>query len=148
MAYWTIDDVRAVLPKGVKIDGDTADSPISASVSNWNAQVEGELNDAFASRGISVPITDPNLVLRLRFHGSRKVAWEILATRELTEDDKGKLILLGWNDAYKDLLKKIEVGSVVPGTSDATLPWSSTMDADETDPSDPKNPAWTRDYEP
>lgn len=147
MADFTdIDRVMGVLPI-LALDSSKDKQPIRDAIKDWITDVSAEVNEAFAAAGISIPI-DPasNLFKRIRFRVTRKVGYETMVTRGVTKTKNEEPLWLDWLKQYDDMLKAPAKFAAM--VTDGSLPWSSTMDADPNDPSDPKNPTFTKDYVP
>lgn len=144
--YTDIATVEGVLRKGVKIDDSTADPPTRANVTIWITLLTNQVNVAYAQGGSTTPITDADTVGMLKLLCAREIAYQVLTTRgmELGEDAEEQ----GWHDEFKALLEAASTGAAAVVSSDASLPWAYTMNADETDPTDSKNPTFTKDYVP
>jgi len=144
--YTDLDSVRGVMPGGVKIDSYLT-RPDLATVALWITQVSNTVNAALSSGGVSLPVTDADLLGALKLLCSHEVAYQIMLTRGAVDDSRVPPMWKTWHD---DFLKALDL--MRKGEYSATLvvddPWSYTQDANPDDSSDSKNPTFTKDYEP
>jgi hypothetical protein len=128
MAYATISDVRGILPRGVKIDGDTADSPTGAFVTAWLDQVTGQVNVAYATGGATTPITDADTLLMLQLFVAREVVYQVMATRESTSTEHDdETVWDRWHNEFLELLEGASEGDSAASASGT--PSSYTMES-------------------
>lgn len=132
MAYADIDDVREVLPGGVVLHDSANDPPTDAAVVEMIAEYEGEVNNAFETVGITTPVTDPNLVLKLSMKVSRRTAYEVMVIRGVSVSGDVKPLWLDWKTDYQDMITAILEG-VISSATEGGEPWSASMD-NEQDP--------------
>lgn len=147
MADFTdIDRVMGALPI-LALDSSRDKPPVREAIKDWITDISAEVNEAFAAAGISIPI-DPasNLFKRIRFRVTRKVAYEAMVTRGVAKTKDADPLWFGWLKQYDEML--LAPAKFAAMVTDGSLPWSSTMDADTSDPSDSKNPTFTKDYVP
>jgi hypothetical protein len=147
--YYTIAQVEAILPKGIKIDDSTSDPPTRANVTATIPDITKQIDDAATEGGETVPLTGSKAgTASLR--GRREHAWQIIAQRGLVYDKDRIPYWDKWHtefEAYLVLLSGVEAAAAGVLT-DSSTPWGYTMDANTEDPSDSKNPSFTKDYVP
>jgi hypothetical protein len=146
--HTTVALVREILPKGLKVDNATADPPTEATVRlSLIPQISARLELAAVEGGASLPI-DPaqNLGKWLKYLATHEVAYQVIVQRANSQGTKYDPETDKWHEEYLAALEKLEEDAAVMAAQDSSLPWSYTADADASDPTDPKNPTFTKDY--
>jgi len=155
MPYCTLDDVVALLPEGFKVD-DSTTKPTSAQVTTWILRAGAQVDVAIVGGGGAAPAAG-DLALDMAVLVSREVAYQCWSTRTRTfqptnssNTSSAKTDYQRWHEEFLERLAKLNPDATAASSSvsDAGLVWAFTQDADETDPSDSKNPSFTKDYVP
>ena len=110
--YYTISEVEAILPKGVKVDDSTADPPSRATVVATIPQITKQIDDAVAEGGGTPPLTG-NAAGTAGLRGRREHTYQILVQRGSAIDPKHEPLWLKWHEEFEEYLK------VLAGTSEA-----------------------------
>jgi len=145
--YCDIDDVRQWMPGGQSIDQQTG-NPTAPTVIEWIDQVANQVNAAFKEGGASVPPGDVDVLGDLKLKCARELAYQVMTVRGAIGDDDTVPLFREWHEDFKKLLELIAAGEYGATTGDTDVPWSHTRDADTADPSDDRNPVFTKDYVP
>jgi hypothetical protein len=142
--YTDIVSVRGLLPSGTALDDETP--PTVTQVDALILQTGQAVNSALKQVGSTTPITDDDLKGRVKLHQTKHVVYLVLAARGIESKDK---YWENWGEEFwTDFLALLSTPELAAAAAPTDLPWSSTMDADPNDPTDSKNPSWTRDYVP
>jgi hypothetical protein len=147
--YFDVDDVRQWLPAENGIHDQTG-KPKADVVLGWCGDISNEIDVSLAQGGATVPVTDPKLVAKLKMRGAREAAYQVMAVRAAATSSKIDLLYEGWHTEYEALLVAFATteDAIVTGATEASRPDSFTRDADWTDPTDPRNPSFVKDYVP
>lgn len=123
--------------------------PSATTIKEEISMVSAQLNLALKRWGVGTPPTDADLASVLALMGCREVCYQITVVRGAVKDAKQPPEYLKWHEEFQAVITAEKIPPLIASADqDGSLPWSSTMDADETDPSDPKNPTFTKDYVP
>lgn len=140
MAYGTITDVRGWLPQWQAIDDQAMNPPSSTTVTGWLSDLTGMLDATFGAT------TDADYLLSRKVLLAREVAYQVMAVRAASKDEKAPALFLGWHDDWEALFDDPDAASAIIGSggSDAGIASSYTMNADD-DPDSSVNPVFQRD---
>lgn len=144
--YGSKDGVRAHLLGGLIIEGETEGSPNSAHVATEVSAATAQVNVVFKSAGIPLPVADPDVLTMLAALCDREATYQVAVIRSAVKDSAKTAEYLKWHDEFLTFLKEVKKNGVAGLTSSLEVPWSFTRDADVTDPSDPRNPIFQREY--
>jgi len=121
MAYATLDDVQALIPR-TPVSATT--EPTDSQVLGFIAQVDGEVNVALASRGIAIPVVSPALFVEfLKLTNALGAA--SLTLRAMFPDAAGigEQPSAGFFAArYTEQLAMIKDGSMIPDSVTTSTP--------------------------
>lgn len=145
--YCTIDEVRSILPGGTAIDDQTG-FPTKETVLSILAGVTGRINVAFKKGGISLPLADTDAIADTNLREKQEVAYQVKVIQGAISGDKVEPLFKEWHEEFEAWLISIAETGYAGLTSSSDTPWSHTRDADETDPSDDRNPTFVKDYDP
>jgi hypothetical protein len=104
--YFTIAEVEAILPKGVKIDDSTADPPKRADVASSIPNVTKQIDTAVVKGGGTAPLTG-NAAGTANLRGKREQAYQILVTRGVAKDPKHEPFWENWHTEFEEYLKDL-----------------------------------------
>lgn len=146
-AYTTVDAVKRVMPGGTELS--EVSDPSLADAAIFITGASAEIDIALGTGGLSVPVLDETFRAYLDIKSAREVAWQIMAARNvLIASDKDAPEWTKWHDEFKAMLGAFEKGSIPGDLTSEESPDSYTRDADETDPTDDRNPVVTKSYVP
>ena len=138
-AYCSIDNVRGWLPQGQSLDDQTNVAPTATTVTAWITDFSGILDSVF---GVT---TDADYLLARKTYLARELAYQVMAVRAASKDEKAPALFLGWHEEWKALFDDPEAGAGTLGSPGGSAIASSyTMDADDS-PDSSVNPVFQRD---
>ena len=128
MAYGTVDQVQAVLPSDVSIDTSTTLRPNRAEVSIWCTRATARVDVALRQGGKDAPLTNADDIAAATAITVYYVAYQVLVVRVGVSDNKNAE-WLQWKKDFEEMLKAMVAGTWTSTYTDASKPWSATMDA-------------------
>lgn len=142
--YCTLDEVRGWMPGGAAIDDQASNPPTATTVSAWITKFTGEIDSAFASAGVTAPVTDANAVAMLNTKLAREIAYQVTAVRAAAQQKDVEPLYFGWHEEYLALLVQIQESAIGSLDGGVVIPWSYTMSSTGYAPDDPLGPAFKK----
>jgi hypothetical protein len=149
--YCTVEDVRGRLPVGA-ITGSPAVALIQEKIDGRSARVNVALTAG--STPLPIPGTATDALAALLDLVANAAAFDWHASQATVYDPRFKPVWMKWDEAFEAELAIMRAGGwnnavdPVVASSGTDEPWSFTRDADPTDPTDDRNPTYTKSYEP
>lgn len=125
--YGTVDEVRVLLPPGQRINDQTGypTGPTSLTVLT---RTSNEVNVAFASVGVSLPITDTDLLGDISQKVTREVVYQIVSMRGGIVDKDTVTRIDLWHKEFLAFLAEIKAGNYgSTATASGGSAWSYTQ---------------------
>jgi hypothetical protein len=101
--YMDVTEVEATLPKGVKIDDSSTDSPTRATVVVMCGNVTKQIDDAYAKGGGTPQLTG-NAAGNAKLRGTREVCYQILVQRGMSVDKDMEPQWIKWHEEFETFL--------------------------------------------
>jgi hypothetical protein len=137
--YCTPADVRARMIEGGLIDEQIKKGPKPETITNEIALVTNQVNVAFKSADITLPITDTDVLGLLKLKCSREVVYQVMTMRGAAIRDDVEPFYAGWHKEFTDpedrtgLLEQIEDEGLAALIVDSGEPWCTGMDSTDGD---------------
>lgn len=126
--YCLIDVVRGWLPANVRLDDSTTDPPTAAHVTNEILPgITGQINTAISNGGVTVPVTDTNLVAFLEQLEAKEAVYQVMVIRSSPEKVPG--YLEEWHDTFNKYIEQFSAGDLsVPGSTAGSVSRGEDVD--------------------